>query len=65
MGMKRKEDYGIKDYDPKKRRPSMEQKHCPYGWFAHHSQNVLTRHINEEHWAEKQKEVQNAHRTDS
>lgn len=46
----KKRDPGIKGYDPTKKRPSMAQLHCPHCWFAHHAKNVLTKHINEEHW---------------
>lgn len=54
MSLKRKSDYGIRGYSPDKKQPPMTQHQCPYCWFAHHAKNVVTKHINEEHWREKE-----------
>lgn len=54
----KKRDPGIKGWDPTKVGPQYKvvQHPCPYCWFAHRSKSVLTRHINEEHWREKEAE---------
>lgn len=59
MGFKRKSNYGIQGYDPSKKRPPMTQIDCPYCWFAHHTKNVVTRHINSEHWQEEKERKEN------
>lgn len=47
-----KGDKGILGYDPKKSRLTPKQLQCPYCWFSHHAKNVMTRHLNENHWRE-------------
>lgn len=54
MSLKRKKDYGILGYDPTKKRPAVKQLQCPHCWFAHHAKNVLTKHINDQHWDQKE-----------
>lgn len=55
-----KRNPGILGWDPNKQRPSMEQRNCPYCWFAHHNQGVLTKHINDYHWREAERDGKQA-----
>jgi hypothetical protein len=50
--LKKKRNPGILGWNPEKvkKLPPMTQIHCPHCWFSHHMQNVITRHINEQHW---------------
>lgn len=55
----KKRNPGILSWDPTKARPMPAQVKCPYCWFSHHMKNVVTRHINEEHWQEKETNEKN------
>lgn len=48
-----KGDKGILGYDPKKAGSTPKQLQCQYCWYSTHAKNMLTKHINENHWDEK------------
>lgn len=54
MGEYRDRTPSILGYNPGKKGKPAGMVECPYCWFCARSNNILSRHINQEHWERKE-----------
>lgn len=53
MGEYRDKTPSVIGYDPSKKGKPIVILECPHCWFATRAKNILSRHLNQFHWKEK------------